>query len=152
MGWVAVCLGILLGVLLLALCNLLKRRPRPVRNGLELELAGRPADAVDCCSKALAAGYNLSPSDQALLLGCLGSALMDLGRFEESQQYLVNALGMGDPTGSSRSSIAELLLRQGIEPDKALHLASQVIKESAAEAARFYRGLEPGLACRTFGS
>jgi hypothetical protein len=77
---------------------------------------------------------------------------MDLGRFEESQQYLVNALGMGDPTGSSRSSIAELLLRQGIEPDKALHLASQVIKESAAEAARFYRGLEPGLACRTFGS
>ena len=68
---------------------------------------------------------------------------MDMGRYDESQQHLVKALGMGDPTGSCRSSIAELLLRQGIQPDKALHLSSQVINESAAEAARLYRGLDP---------
>jgi tetratricopeptide (TPR) repeat protein len=108
-----------------------------------LELAGRPAEAVECCSKALAAGYGFSPSDQALLLGCMGSALMDMGRYEESQQHLVKALGMGDPTGACRSSFAELLLRQGIEPGQALHLAGQVINESAAEAVRLQRGVSP---------
>jgi tetratricopeptide (TPR) repeat protein len=139
--FLAVCLRILPGILLWALYNLMKRKPRLVREALELELAGRAAEAVRCCSKALAAGS--SPPDEALLLGCLGSALMDMGRYEESQQYLVKALGFGDPTGSCRSSIAELFLRQGIEPDTALHLASQLINESVAEATRFHRGLDP---------
>jgi tetratricopeptide (TPR) repeat protein len=117
------------------------RKPRLVRKGLELELAGRPAEAIQCCSKALAAGS--APPDEALLLGCLGSALMDMGRYEESRQQFVKALGIGDPTGSCRSGLAELLLVQGIEPATALHLASQVINESVAEATRFVRGMTP---------
>ena len=68
---------------------------------------------------------------------------MDRGRYEESQQHLVKALGMGDPTGACRNSFAEWLLRQGIEPGKALHLASQVIDESVAEAVRLQTGVDP---------
>jgi tetratricopeptide (TPR) repeat protein len=108
-----------------------------------LELADRPAEAADCCSKALNSGHNLSPVDRALLLGCLGRALLDLGRYDESQQTLVHALSIGDPTGTCRASIAELFLRQGIEPEKVLHLTSQVISEKVREGAWLYRALTP---------
>jgi tetratricopeptide (TPR) repeat protein len=62
---------------------------------------------------------------------CLGEALMDLGRYQESQQSLNSALALGDPSGSCQSNIAQLLLLQGAEPQKALDIVDKAIEITA---------------------
>jgi len=98
-----------------------------VGRGLELEMAGQPAEAEKCYRKALARS-GLPASKRAEALACLGGVLADMGRYEESRQCLYSALAMGDPKGGCRSNIAELLLLQGIEAEKALDMADQALR------------------------
>jgi tetratricopeptide (TPR) repeat protein len=53
---------------------------------------------------------------------------MDQGRYEESKEYLVRALELGDPTGSGQGSMADLLLLTGADPEKVLDMADQAVE------------------------
>jgi tetratricopeptide (TPR) repeat protein len=70
----------------------------------------------------------LDPSSQMRPLVCLADALMDQGRFKESQECLVRALELGDSTGSGQGSMADLLLKMGTDPEKALDMADLAVE------------------------
>src|ERR1035438_4723387 len=125
--------GIAFLVYVLALMWLLVRflrREDALGRVLNLVLTGHPAEAEQVFRKALAAGGRMKPDERRRLLTSLGDALMDMGRYEESRQCLESALAMGDPTGSCRSSLADLWLMLGREPDKALEMANQAVEAS----------------------
>ena len=111
-----------------------------VGKGLRLESAGRAVDAERCYRKALHRSW-LSASKRAGVLCCLGSVLMDQGRYEESRKCLDEALAMGsDPAGSCRSNIAELLLLQGIEAQQALDMADEAFEATISGFASVIAG------------
>jgi tetratricopeptide (TPR) repeat protein len=104
--------------------------------GLTHSLAGRPAEAERCYREALARGYALSRADRVGLLGCLGEALQDQGRFEESVKCRQASIDMGDNIlGSARHGLAELLLKQGTEPQRALELVDEAMRVARGPAA-----------------
>jgi tetratricopeptide (TPR) repeat protein len=92
------------------------------RKGLDSLLAGKPGKAEECFRESMAM---LDGSDQVRSLVCLADALMDQGRYEESRECLVRALGLGDPTGSGQGSMADLLLLTRTDPEKAIDMAEQ---------------------------
>jgi tetratricopeptide (TPR) repeat protein len=98
--------------------------------GLELALMGRNAEAEQCYRKCLAAGEGVKPDKRRNLLTCLGDALMEMGRYDESRQCLDSALALGDPTGSCRSSLANWWLLCGRDPQQALEMANQALEAS----------------------
>jgi tetratricopeptide (TPR) repeat protein len=110
------------------------RRIRPSVKLLRMEgtthgLANRPAEAEGCYRQALAGSRGSSGPDLAGLLGCLAESLEDQGRYEESRRCRQAAIDMGDNIlGSSRHSQAELLLRQGTEPQRALELVDEAMR------------------------
>lgn len=58
-----------------------------------------------------------------------GEALADQGRYEDARKCLQNAIEMGDtPLGSSRVDLAELLLKRGTDPQKALDLIDEALR------------------------
>ena len=72
--------------------------------GMELARNGNPAEAVKCYHQCLARGSKVPIAEQIRLQVCLGDALMDLGRYAESERSLSRALTLGDRTGSCHSS------------------------------------------------
>ena len=109
--------------------------------GVTHVLAGRPAEAEPCFRQALAKGHAAPRSTQVRCLGCLGDTLTDLGRYEEARRCLERAVEMGDRNGSARVSIAELLLAQGSEPQKALDLVDEAMRISKAPVAQRLEGI-----------
>jgi tetratricopeptide (TPR) repeat protein len=104
--------------------------------GLTHGLANRPAEAEQCYRRGLAQSHAISRSDRATLLGCLAEALEDQGRHEESRKCRQAAIALGDNIlGSSRHSLAEVLLRQGTEPLKALELVDEAMRIAKGPAA-----------------
>ncbi len=95
------------------------------RKGLDLLLAGQPVKAERYYRKSMAM---LGTSDQVRPLVCLASALMDQGRFDESRECLERALELGDSTGSGQGSMADLLLKMGTDPEKALEMADLAVE------------------------
>lgn len=95
------------------------------RKGLDLLLAGKPDKAEIYYRKSLSL---LAPSDQVRPLVCLADALMDQGRYQESQEYLERALELGDSTGSGQSTMADLLLITASDPEKAIDMAEQAVE------------------------
>ena len=89
-------------------------------------VAGRHAELL--FRKALAEARGTAPEFRSRALCGLGFALSDLGRYEESERCLESAISMGDKMGSARVGIAELLLLQGKEPEKALALLEAAMK------------------------
>ena len=61
-----------------------------------------------------------SKTDSGLALENLGKVLMETGRFEEAQRSFEGAAGINPARSTSWSGRAELLLRQGLDPQKAL--------------------------------
>ena len=90
------------------------------RKGLDFLLAGQPKKAEKYFRKSMAM---LDSSDQVRPLVCLADALMDQGRYDESLGCLVRALNLGESTGSGQGSMADLLLKMGTDPEKALEMA-----------------------------
>jgi hypothetical protein len=91
-------------------------------------LAGRGVEAERCYRRALSEARGADASFRARALCRLGFTLCDLGRYEESQRCLETVVAMGDKTGGARIGLAELLLRQGKEPEKALALIEAAMK------------------------
>jgi tetratricopeptide (TPR) repeat protein len=113
---------------------------RPNSSLLEMEgfihsLANRPAEAERCYRQALVKGYAsltslLNPrSHRASLLGSIGEALRDQGRYDEAKKCLQASIEMGDTNSwSSRIGLAELLLEHENEPLKALELVDEALR------------------------
>ena len=108
--------------------------------GLTHSLAGRLAEAEQCYRQALAKSQGQPRSARREILGCLGDALTQQGRYEEARRCLEGAVEMGDSNGSSRVTIAEGLLAQEIEPQKALDLIDQAMRVSKSQIARRLEG------------
>jgi tetratricopeptide (TPR) repeat protein len=105
------------------------------RKGLDMLLAGRPAEAEKYFRKCLA---EVNPSARVRPLVCLADAIMDQGRYEESRQYLNEALELGDSTGSCHGSVVDLLLLTRNDPSKALEMADQAAELSIRVARDVY--------------
>jgi tetratricopeptide (TPR) repeat protein len=104
---------------------------------MQLARTGWPSEAERFYRKALARGSKVPLAEQ--VAPGLGDALMDEGRYPESRESLDSALAMGDPTGSCQSSIGQLLLLEGAEPQKALDLADKAIQIAAHDVEVRYR-------------
>lgn len=102
------------------------------RRGLDLLLSGRPAEAEKHFRRSLTMAVD--DVDRVRGLVCLGDALMDQERYEESKACLLSALGMGDSTGSGQGSMADLLLITGAAPEQALEMAERAMELSIRAA------------------
>ena len=127
----------LLFFILLAVCGTLVRAragfglPKDFRlrkKGLDLLLAGKPVEAEKCYREALSLGSKVSNSDKVRLLVCLGDALTDQGRYKEAEECVAGALQMGDPSGSGQGSMADILLLEKKEPEKAVDCADEALR------------------------
>jgi tetratricopeptide (TPR) repeat protein len=99
--------------------------------GLALVIANRPVEAERCLRQALAKCSASLLCKPGSLLALLGDALTDEGRYEEATKCLQGTIVMGDNRlGSARIDLAELLLRQGIEPLKALELVDEAMRRA----------------------
>jgi tetratricopeptide (TPR) repeat protein len=99
-------------------------------------LAGRGAEAEWCLRAALDKDKTGRPRWRGPLQACLGSVLLDLGRDEEARACLESALAADPRRCYGATGMAELLLRQGKEPEKALALVEQAMKVDASPAAQ----------------
>ncbi len=95
--------------------------------GLERLIAGDPEAAEDFFRKALA---RASGDNRVRARVCLGDALADEGRYSEAKDCLVEALQMGDPTGSGQGSMADLLLATRSDPEQAMKMAEEATRLS----------------------
>ncbi len=108
-------------------------RPTPVMlvsQGNVLSLAGRSGEAEGYYRAALARAGGETPAFRAQTLTLLGFALTDLRRYDEARRCLESAVRIGDRKGSARVGLAELLLDQGIEPDRALALLDEAMSKT----------------------
>lgn len=121
--------------------GLFKREFRLRKQGLELQLAGRPAEAEACYRRALALGAKLSEDDRTRLEVCSADSLIDLGRYNEAQEYLDSALKRGDSTGSGQGSVADLLLLQKRDPEKAIEMAERALDLNLQNYEKSHQGL-----------
>lgn len=100
--------------------------------GSLLSAAGRHAEAEQCYRLALSVAGNASAVFRRDLLIHLGYTLTDLGRYEEAQRRLETAMDLGDSNGGARLGIADLLLQQGKEPERALSLVEESLRICSA--------------------
>ena len=104
--------------------------------GTVLSLAGHFEEAEQCCRRAV--GKSLEAGGvsgiRPLALDRLASVLMDLKRFEEAHQLLEEALHRDPHFAPAQSDLAELLLMEGKEPQRALELIDGVLAGSPSAA------------------
>jgi hypothetical protein len=97
--------------------------------GITHGLGNRPAEAERCYREALARSQDSPRSERAGMLGCLAESLEDQGRIPESMRCRQAAIDIGDNIlGSARHGLAELLLKQGTEPQRALELVDEAMR------------------------
>jgi tetratricopeptide (TPR) repeat protein len=96
--------------------------------GLTLCQAGRLVEAERLCRTGLAMLQARPGYPRVRLYAVLGFVLMDRGRYAEAEQSFQRAIKEGDQTGNSLSGLAELMLVQGAETEKALAYAGQAIE------------------------
>jgi len=90
--------------------------------------AGRPKEAEAAFRLVLADSQGAdSITTRAYALCHLADALMDQGRYEEARLSLEGAMKLRTPVGVEYAGMADLLLLQGIEPQKALGFIDQAI-------------------------
>jgi len=94
--------------------------------GTVLMFAGRNREAEDVIRQCLARA--LTPPERGLFLVNLGYVLLGEKRYDEARQVYEEAI-RNRPNGAvAYSSLAEVYLQQGIEPQKALQLTDLGIK------------------------
>jgi tetratricopeptide (TPR) repeat protein len=108
------------------------------RKGLDSLIAGQPVAAENHFRASLAMAVDVS--DRVRGLVCLGDALMDQGRYEESKACLLSALELGDPTGSGQGSMSDLLLITRADPERALEMAEEAMEKSTRASINVYFG------------
>jgi hypothetical protein len=124
---------------------------RPSAQLLDMEgtthgLANRPADAEVSIRKALALSGGRPRRELAGLLGSLGESLGDQRRFDEAAKCLEGSIRLGDNVvGSARIDLAELLLKQGAEPSRALQLIEEALQIAKGPVAAKVAPMRAGL-------
>jgi tetratricopeptide (TPR) repeat protein len=111
--------------------------PRPTalmtfQRGALLGAAGRHAEAEQCYREVLAVSANAKPEFRNRLLLGLGYTLSDLGRYEEGQRCFEVLIDLGDPHGGARLGIADLLLQQSREAQRALSMVEESMRICSA--------------------
>lgn len=91
-----------------------------------LVTAGRYAEAEAVLREGLAVVRN--PIDRMMLLEDLGHVLLEAGKYGEAQRSYESARELMPKRSVPDRSLAELLLRQGIEPEQALELANRALE------------------------
>ncbi|MGH9586321.1 MAG: tetratricopeptide repeat protein [Acidobacteriaceae bacterium] len=136
-----------IGIVLARFGLLQSRNSKAMSKGLDLQLAGKPAEAEKCFRIALNRGTK-QQSDRVRLLVCLADALFDQGRYQESKQCLDQALTLGDPTGSGQASMSDVLLALKTSPQKAIEMADESMQLQGASPVTESFGAEWGKASR----
>ncbi len=99
-----------------------------LREGCTYASMGRGADAEKALREALRRARSSDVRNRNHILCMLGYTLSDLGRFDEAQRCLENVIDLGDYAGNARFGIADLLLQQAKEPEKALALIDEAMR------------------------
>lgn len=94
--------------------------------GTVLMFAGRNREAEDIIRQCLT--RKLTAPGRSLVLVNLGYVLLGEKRYEEARQVYEEAVRLRPKGAVAYSSLAEVYLQQGIEPDKALQLADIGLK------------------------
>jgi tetratricopeptide (TPR) repeat protein len=107
--------------------------------GTILMLAGRYEEGGQALRACLVAGRSTAaPEQQSVALENLGWALIAQGRYDEAIRALETAIQLRPSGTDSYAVLAEAYLFQGIEPEKALTLARQAVRNKRR---RFLWGL-----------
>ena len=111
--------------------------PRPTawmtfQKGALLSAAGRHAEAEQCYRQVLAVSAHAKPAFRNHLLLCLGYTWTNLGRYEEARRCLEVLIDLGDAQGGARLGIADLLLQQSREAQRALSLVEESMRICSA--------------------
>jgi hypothetical protein len=119
-----------------------KGQSRPTQlffQGTILMLAGRYEEGEQALRAGLVAGRGIvAPEQQSVALENLGWALIAQGRYDEAIRALETAIQLRPGGSDSYAVLAEAYLFQGIEPEKALTLARQAVRNKRR---RFLWGL-----------
>jgi len=127
-GPIAICVALIVGPVIIALFRPALRELRLRRKGINLELAGRPAEAEACYRASVALSRKLPKSQQVRALACLANSLIDQDRWDEARPHLDQALALGDEVGGAQASMADLLLRERSHPQTAIALAEEALQ------------------------
>jgi tetratricopeptide (TPR) repeat protein len=103
-----------------------KRAPLLFLKGTVLMFAGRSAEAETTLRASLVG--ETSVVHKSLVLVNLGYTLLDESRYNEAKQALEEAIQLRPDGAVAYSTLAEVYLRQGIEPQKALDLLDKGIE------------------------
>jgi len=103
------------------------------RKGLDRLLSGHASEAEVLFREALAL---TDGADQVRPMVCLVDSLMDQGRYQESKEFLLTALDLGDSSGSGQGTMADLLLLTGEDPNKAIEFSRQALELGAGRRNR----------------
>jgi tetratricopeptide (TPR) repeat protein len=96
--------------------------------GIIHTVGDRAEQAEDCLRRALIAGAWSSAVFRCKVLGVLGLLLVKNNRHEEAQRCFDAIIDLGDPGAHAREGLAQILLCQGKEPEKALGLLEEAIR------------------------
>jgi len=96
-----------------------------------LSLEGRPEEAEQCARRA---ADRASGDWSRFALDRLGSALTDLGRYDDARYCLEEAVRLDDSFGLACADLAELLLTEGGDTERALELAGRAAAAKPAPA------------------
>ena len=94
--------------------------------GTVLMFAGRNQEAEQTLRRCLAREW--SPAHKSLAMVNLGYVFLGQRRYDEAQQALEGAIKLRPNGAVAYSSLAEVYLQQGIEPEKALELLDRGIQ------------------------
>ena len=73
-------------------------------------------------------GSNVPPDDRLRLLVVEVTPYSTRAVIPEAMQYLSDALQLGDPTGVGQEYMADLLIEQGTDPERALDMADKALE------------------------
>jgi tetratricopeptide (TPR) repeat protein len=107
-----------------------KSAPVLFLKGTVLMFAGRSAEAEAALRQSLV--RETSPVHKSLVLVNIGYTLLAEGRYNEAKQALEEAIALRPDGAVAYSTLAEVYLRQGIEPQKALELLDRGIERKRA--------------------
>ncbi len=101
--------------------------------GTVLDYAGRYAEAEELLRESLIEGQAQVPAEsQAVALENQGYVYLKQGRYEEAQRAFEGSISIRPEGSGPYSGLAEVYLRQGIEPQRALDLAEKALQRKGA--------------------
>jgi len=104
--------------------------------GATLLFAGRLPEAEQAIRTSLEKGQSRPGFAQATHLGNLGAVLLALGRFKEATAAYEGAAKIYPQYSSAQNGLAEVWLRQGLEPQRALLLVDTALQLKQRDARR----------------